>query len=62
MEENWAHQRGVTACGTQPAVLVAEQWPHLLLQKHMSSSLNSLKRGYIREYIGDYYRGYFGAY
>ena len=24
----------------------------------MSHSLNSLKGGYIRDYIGDYYRGY----
>ena len=29
---------------------------------HMSYSLNSLKGGYIRDYIGDYYRGYEGGY
>ena len=28
----------------------------------MSYSLNSSKGGYIREYIGDYYRGYQGRY
>ena len=25
---------------------------------YMSHNLNSLKGGYIRDYIGDYYRGY----
>ena len=29
---------------------------------HMSSSLNSLKGGYIGDYIGDYYRAYSGGY
>ena len=27
-------------------------------ENNMSYSLNSLKRGYIGDYIGDYYRGY----
>ena len=29
---------------------------------HMSSSLNSLKGGYIGDYIGDYYRGDYSSY
>ena len=33
--------------------------PELL--SHMSYSLNSLKGAYIRDYIGDYYRGYEGG-
>ena len=27
-------------------------------KSHMSYSLNSLKGGYMGDYIGDYYRGY----
>ena len=30
---------------------------HILL-RNMSHSLNSLKKGYIRDHIGEYYRGY----
>ena len=29
---------------------------------HVSYSLHSLKGGYIRDYIGDYYRAYEGGY
>ena len=31
---------------------------HMLRVEHVSHSLNSLKGGYIEDYIGDYYRGY----
>ena len=31
--------------------------PQTNVEAHMSHSLNSLKGGYIRDYIGDYYRG-----
>ena len=33
-----------------------------VFRPQMSSSLNSLKGGYIGDNIGDYYRGYAGAY
>ena len=32
--------------------------PRIETMGHMSHSLNSLKAGDLREYIGDYYRGY----
>ena len=33
-----------------------------ICKAYMNHSLNSLKGGYIGYYIGDYYRGYLGAY
>ena len=38
--------------------LVENAWAQRLQCSHMSYSLNSLKGGYIRDYIGDCYRGY----
>ena len=34
------------------------RWDNNSTNNSMSYSLNSLKGGYIRDYIGDYYRGY----
>ena len=34
----------------------------ILTVAHMSYTLNSLKPGYTRDYVGDYYRGYEGEY
>ena len=34
------------------------RWDHQILAVRMSCSLNSLKGGYMGDYIGDYYRVY----
>ena len=48
----WALGLGIQ-CGTQTL-----NPPTPNSQPHMSCSLNSLKGGYIGDYIEDYYRGY----